>query len=62
MWPGCLPLFPEDPILDAASLPAHTDLFRLSDFETIFIATERFVEAMRRLGLDEADFREVPVR
>jgi uncharacterized double-CXXCG motif protein len=54
--------FPEDPILEAASLPAHTDLFRLSDFETIFIATERFVEAVRRLGLDEADFREVPVR
>ncbi len=54
--------FPEEPILDAASLPAHTDLFRLSDFETIFIATERFVEAVRRLDLDELDIREVPVR
>jgi len=54
--------FPDDPILDAASLPTHTDLFRLSDFETIFIATERFVEAVRRLELDEVDIRELPVR
>ncbi|WNG35096.1 hypothetical protein F0U61_16625 [Archangium violaceum] len=54
--------FPEDPILDATSLPENTDLFRLSDFESIFIATERFVEAVRRLGLDELDIREVPVR
>ncbi|HZI03748.1 MAG TPA: double-CXXCG motif protein [Archangium sp.] len=54
--------FPDEPILDAASLPTHTDLFRLSDFETIFIATERFVEAVRRLELDELDIREVPVR
>jgi hypothetical protein len=34
----------------------------LSDFETIFIATERFVEAVRRLELDEVDIRELPVR
>ena len=54
--------FPDEPILDAASLPNHTDLFRLSDFETIFIATERFVEAVRRLELDELAIREVPVR
>jgi uncharacterized double-CXXCG motif protein len=54
--------FPEAPILEAVSLPAHTDLFRLSDFETIFIATECFVEAVRRLDLDEVDIREVPVR
>ncbi|HZH75009.1 MAG TPA: double-CXXCG motif protein [Archangium sp.] len=54
--------FPDDPILDAASLPTHTDLFRLSDFETIFIATERFVEAVRHLELDEVDLRELPVR
>ncbi len=54
--------FPDDPILDAASLPTHTALFRLSDFETIFIATERFVDAVRRLELDEVDIRELPVR
>ncbi|ATB29627.1 hypothetical protein MEBOL_003082 [Melittangium boletus DSM 14713] len=54
--------FPDEPILDEASLPSHTDLFRLSDFETILIGTERFVEAVRRLGLDDIDIREVPVR
>ncbi len=53
---------PEDPILDATSLPTHTDLFRLADFETTFIATERFVDAVRRLRLDGAEFRELPVR
>lgn len=70
--PGCPPPcrtcglvdlgFPDAPILEAASLPAHTDLFRLSDFETILIATERFVDAVRRLELDEVDIRELPVR
>ncbi|WP_257451834.1 SitI6 family double-CXXCG motif immunity protein [Archangium lipolyticum] len=54
--------FPEEPLLDAASLPTHTDLFRLSDFETILIGTERLVDAVRRLNLDGADIHEVPVR
>jgi uncharacterized double-CXXCG motif protein len=53
---------PDDLILDAASLPTDTDLFRLSDFETVFIATERFVEAVRRLELEGVVFREVPLR
>jgi len=54
--------FPEDPILEAASLPMHTDLFRLSDFETILIGTERFVDAVRRLALEDVDIRELPLR
>ena len=54
--------FPEDPVLDEASLPTHTDLFRLSDFETIFIATDRFVDTVRQLELDGVDLREVPAR
>ncbi len=54
--------FPEDPILEAASLPTHTDLFRLSDFETILIGTERFVDAVRRLALEDLDIRELPLR
>lgn len=53
---------PDEPILDAASLPKHTDLFRLSDFESMIIGTERFVDAVRRLSLDEVDIRELPVR
>ncbi len=55
-------IFPDEPLLDAASLPTHTDLFRLSDFETVLIGTERLVEALRRLKLEEVDIREVPVR
>ena len=53
---------PDDLILDAASLPVDLDLFRLSDFETTFICTERFVDAVRRLELHEAVFRELPLR
>ncbi len=53
---------PEELLLDAASLPTDTDLFRLSDFETVFIGTERLVEAVRRLDLEEVDMRELPVR
>jgi len=53
---------PDEPILDGASLPTDTDLFVLRDFETILIGTERFVDAVRRLGLDDIDIREVPVR
>jgi uncharacterized double-CXXCG motif protein len=53
---------PEAPLLDAASLPTHTDLFRLSDFETVLVGTERFVEAVLRLGLAGVAFREMLVR
>ncbi|MFY0572433.1 double-CXXCG motif protein [Archangium lansingense] len=55
-------MLPDELILDAASLPADTDLFRLTDFETVFIGTERFVETVRRLNLEEVDIRELPVR
>ncbi|CAM3281789.1 hypothetical protein COSO111634_09950 [Corallococcus soli] len=37
------------------------DLFRLVDFTTLIIATERFVEAVNRLGLEGVVFKEVPV-
>nr|AYM53630.1 hypothetical protein [Archangium violaceum] len=53
---------PADPILDAASLPTHTDLFRLTDFETMLIGTERLVDAVRRLALEDVDIRELPLR
>ncbi|HZH74997.1 MAG TPA: double-CXXCG motif protein [Archangium sp.] len=53
---------PDEPMLEAASLPTHTDLFRLSDFETMLIGTERFVEAVRRLALEDVDIRELPLR
>lgn len=54
---------PEHPILDAATLPPDLDLFRLAGFVTQIICTDRFVEAVRRLGYEQdIVFRELPVR
>jgi uncharacterized double-CXXCG motif protein len=53
---------PDSPILDSASLPRAVDLFRLRDFTTVIVVSERFVQAVRRLGLDEVVFNELPVR
>jgi uncharacterized double-CXXCG motif protein len=54
---------PEEPILDAATLPQELDLFRLADFKAMIICTERFVEEVRRLGYEQdIAFRELPVR
>jgi uncharacterized double-CXXCG motif protein len=54
---------PEEPILDAATLPWDLDLFRLADGLTMIIGTERFVEAVRRLGYEQdLAFRELPLR
>lgn len=54
---------PEEPILDAATLPQELDLFRLAGFLTLIISTERFVDAVHRLGYEhDIAFRELPVR
>lgn len=54
---------PSEPLLDAATLPQELELFRLAGFLTMIIATERFVEAVRRLGYEQdIVFRELPVR
>jgi len=53
---------PEQPILDAASLPTELDLFRVGNFATMIIGTERFMDAVRRLELDGIAFRELPTR
>ncbi len=52
---------PEPVILDAASLPRDLDLFQERQ-GGIVIASERFVEAVRRLGLGGATFRELEAR
>ncbi|MFP2934671.1 double-CXXCG motif protein, partial [Pyxidicoccus sp. 3LG] len=44
--------WPDEPILDMASLPLDRDLFRVGNFATMIIGTERFMEAVRRLDLD----------
>lgn len=53
---------PESPVLDAASLPEHVDLFRLADWTTWIVASEHLVEAVRRLELDGVRFRELEAR
>lgn len=53
---------PDPYLLDAATLPTELDLFRLAGWSAVILATERFVEAVKRLGLDGVTFREVPVR
>jgi hypothetical protein len=50
-------------MLEAASLPEDLDVFRVGDFGTVLAGTERFVEAVQRLGYEQDIlFRELPVR
>jgi uncharacterized double-CXXCG motif protein len=54
---------PDDLILSASSLPHELDVFRLEDFLTAIIASERLVETARRLGYEQdIVFRELPLR
>jgi len=53
---------PKDLILDEASLPEHTDVFRLASFSTVLVGSERFKEAVQRMGLDGIRFEELPLR
>ncbi len=53
---------PDEPLLDAASLPTDRDLFRIGNFATMIVGTERFMEAVRRLELDGITFHELPTR
>ncbi|MBN9681400.1 MULTISPECIES: SitI6 family double-CXXCG motif immunity protein [unclassified Corallococcus] len=53
---------PEDLILDAASLPTDIDLFRLGDYGTVLIGTDRFKDAVEQGGWTGISFRELPVR
>ena len=53
---------PDERILDAATLPAHLDLFRVKDFSTVIVCSERFVDACQRRGLDGVLFVPLPVR
>ncbi|WP_375773448.1 double-CXXCG motif protein [Archangium gephyra] len=53
---------PEPLVLDAATLPSHLDVFRLEDFSTVIVCTQRFVDACQRLGLDGVSFRLLPTK
>ncbi|HEX8440916.1 double-CXXCG motif protein [Archangium sp.] len=51
---------PKELLLDMSTLPTDLDLFRLEDFSTVLVCTERFVEACQRLGLDGITFLPLP--
>jgi len=53
---------PEEPILDAASLPTGLDLFRVGNFSTVVVGTERFMDAVRRMESPGIVLRELPAR
>jgi uncharacterized double-CXXCG motif protein len=54
---------PASPLLQTSSLPQDTDLFRLANFATVMVASQRFVETVRRLWPEERlDVRELPLR
>ncbi len=53
---------PEPMLLDAASLPKDLDVFRLRQGWTNIIASERLVDAVRRLELDGVVFQELETR
>jgi hypothetical protein len=52
---------PKPLLLEASTLPSHLDVFRLEDFSTVVVCTERFVDACRHLGLDGLAFHPIPV-
>jgi hypothetical protein len=53
---------PDEFLLDASTLPSHLDLFRLEDYSTEIICTERFVDACKHLGLDGVVFHPLRTR
>jgi uncharacterized double-CXXCG motif protein len=50
---------PHEVVLDPATIPVDADVFRGSDLTTYIYVTERFVEAVRTLGLANIAFVEV---
>lgn len=52
---------PDAPALDGATLPVDVDLFRLSDFTTVIVASERFHHAVERLEGGAVVFKELRV-
>ncbi|WNG37219.1 hypothetical protein F0U61_28750 [Archangium violaceum] len=53
---------PKNLVLDAATLPDHRDVFRLEDFSTVVVCTERFVDTCLRLRLDGVVFHPLPTK
>ncbi|AEI62140.1 double-CXXCG motif protein [Corallococcus macrosporus] len=53
---------PQPPVLDIHSIPERADLFRLHDWPTFIVASERLVDAARRCSLTGVRFNELSNR
>lgn len=53
---------PEKILIDNASIPNNIDIFRVSNFTTIILVTERFVETVNSLNIKGAVFEEVETK
>ena len=53
---------PDVRLLDATTVPEHLDLFRLKDYSSLLICTERFVDTCQRLGLNGIAIQPLPLR
>jgi uncharacterized double-CXXCG motif protein len=53
---------PKHLLLEASSLPTGEELFRLNNFATVLVGSERFMEAVKHLKLDGIEFHEVALR
>jgi uncharacterized double-CXXCG motif protein len=53
---------PQPPLLAAASMPEDLDVFRLADWSSLIIASQRLVDAVTRLELDGVVFHELETR
>jgi uncharacterized double-CXXCG motif protein len=52
---------PEEILINRLSIPDDTDIFRVANFTTIILATERFVETVTNLNIKGAVFEEVKI-
>ncbi|WP_338026007.1 double-CXXCG motif protein [Corallococcus macrosporus] len=53
---------PQPPTLDLHSIPEPPDLFRLHDWPTFIVASERMADSVRRLSLTGVRFNELAAR
>ena len=52
---------PHEILVEKETIPIDLDIFRLTNFSTIIVITERLVEAAKRLQLKGAIFNEIKV-
>lgn len=52
---------PDVPLFDIGTVSGKFDIFRVSNFTTIILVTDKFVETVRALGIDGACFEEARI-